>query len=39
MITISQQTIDRISVLLSEVPKGTERALSNAANRAIAEVY
>lgn len=37
MITISQETIDRISVLLSEVPKGTERALSNAANRAIAK--
>ena len=37
MITISQETIDRISVLLSEVPKGTERALSNAANRAVAK--
>lgn len=37
MITVSQETIDKISTLLSDVPKGTERALYNAANRAIAK--
>lgn len=37
MITVSQETIDRISVLLSDVPKGTERALVNAANRGLAK--
>ncbi|EEI86141.1 hypothetical protein HMPREF0072_1296 [Anaerococcus lactolyticus ATCC 51172] len=37
MITITQDTIDRISNLLVEVPNGTERAMASAANRAIAK--
>lgn len=37
MITITQETIDRISNLLVEVPNGTERAMASAANRAIAK--
>lgn len=37
MITISQETIDKVNTLLSNVPKGAERAMTNAANRAIAK--
>ena len=37
MITISQETIDRVNTLLSNVPNGSERAMTSAANRAIAK--
>ena len=37
MITISQETIDKVNTLLSNVPNGAERAMTSAANRAIAK--
>ncbi len=37
MITINQETVDKISDLLAEVLNGTERAMASAANRAIAK--
>lgn len=38
MIEISEETIDRVSTILAGVPKGAERALSNAINRGLSKV-
>lgn len=38
MIEISAETIERVETLLAGVPKGAERALSNAMNRGLSKV-
>lgn len=38
MIEISAETVERVETLLAGVPKGAERALSNAMNRGISKV-
>lgn len=38
MIEISAETIERVEALLAGVPKGAERALSNAMNRGLSKV-
>ena len=38
MIEISQEAIERVQQILSGVPKGAERALSNAINRGLSRV-
>lgn len=38
MIEISEDTIDRVTTILAGVPKGAERALSNAINRGLSKV-
>ena len=38
MIEITSETIERVQAVLAGVPKGAERALSNAMNRGLSRV-
>ena len=38
MIQITNETVEKVNAILSGVPKGAQRALSNAINRGLSKV-